>query len=274
MTMEAALIQWLCDHVPSHPQTPLGIGDDAAVVELPEGERAAVTTDMLMDGVDFRLGEIDPRRAGYKALAVNLSDIAAMTAQPIAAFVALALPRQGGRELAESLYRGMLPLARQFDLALAGGDTNTWNEPLVVSVTILGAVGPRGPLTRSGARPGDRIIVTGRLGGSILGRHLDVQPRVTEAQQLAASYVLHAGIDVSDGLSRDLQHIATGSGCGAALDLDHIPIHPDAVRLATQLGGVSTPLDHALGDGEDFELVLSVPKEDAIRISMNQPWHS
>ncbi len=112
----------------------------------------------------------------------------------------------------------------------------------------------RGPLCRSGARPGDRIVVTGSFGGSILGRHLDFEPRVREALALHARYELHAGIDVSDGLSLDLAHILEESRCGAVLDADAVPIAADARRLAEKLADGSTPLDHALGDGEDFEL--------------------
>ncbi|MBN1852525.1 MAG: thiamine-phosphate kinase [Pirellulales bacterium] len=269
--METGWIRWLRERVPPHPNVPLGLGDDAAVVALPGGGQAVVTTDMLMDGIDFRLDEINPKQAGYKALAVNLSDIAAMAAQPVALFVSVALPRQGSRALAESLFDGMIPLVHQFDLALAGGDTNSWDGPLVVNITLLGTVGPHGLLTRSGALPGDRIVVTGRFGGSILGRHLDVHPRVTEALQLAGSYRLNAGIDVSDGLSRDLDHVVSESGCGAVVDLDRVPIHPDAIQWAVQSGGPSTPLDHALGDGEDFELILAVPQEDADRMLADQP---
>jgi thiamine-monophosphate kinase len=185
--------------------------------------------------------------------------------------VALALPRQRGMELALGLYEGLLPLAEQYGVAVAGGDTNSWDGPLVVSVTLVGKVTARGPLTRSGAVPGDRIVVSGSFGGSILGRHFDFSPRVAEALLLAQRYELHAGIDCSDGLSIDLAHLAGESGCGAVLQPDAVPIADDAHRLAEKLADGSTPLDHALCDGEDFELILAVPPGDADRMLAEQP---
>lgn len=262
--MERQWIRQLRQAFPSHPALTLPVGDDAAVVAV-DGQ-CVVTVDMLMDGVDFELDRIDPRRAGHKALAVNLSDLAAMASQPLAAVVAVALPRSGGRALATALYDGLLPLAERYRVALAGGDTNSWDGPLVVSITALGTLTERGPLRRSGAHPGDRIVVTGRFGGSILGRHLDFEPRVREALALHARYELHAGIDVSDGLARDLGHLVEESGVGAVLDLPSIPIHPDAVELAARQADGRTALDHALGDGEDFELILAAAPDVAARM--------
>jgi thiamine-monophosphate kinase len=181
------------------------------------------------------------------------------------------LPKAGGLDLAVSLYEGMLPLAERYGLAIAGGDTNSWDGPLVVSVTLLGKVASHGALKRSGAKAGDRILATGSFGGSILGRHLDFEPRVAESLLLNERYQLHAGIDVSDGLSLDLSRMAEESGCGAALDLDRIPIAEDARRLSEQSSDGRTPLDHALGDGEDFELLLAVPPEEAARLLADRP---
>lgn len=269
--MESEWIAHLRRRIGPHAAVPLGIGDDAALIELGTGSRCVVTVDMLTDGVDFRLAEADPRRVGRKALAVNLSDLAAMAAQPLAAVVALALPRRGGMALAQDLYDGLLPLAERYDVAIAGGDTNSWDGPLVISITLLGKVGPRGPLRRGGARPGDRIVVTGAFGGSILGRHFDFEPRVREALLLAERYELHAGIDVSDGLSLDLARIASESGCGAMLWPHALPIAFDARCLADRLADGSTALDHALADGEDFELILAVAPDEADRMLAEQP---
>jgi thiamine-monophosphate kinase len=269
--MEAQLIARLRKRLPPHPLLDLGAGDDAAVLSLGHSDRCVLTVDLLSDGIDFRLEEADPERIGRKALAVNLSDLAAMASQPVAGVVALALPRKGGMDLAVSLYEGLLPLAERFGVAIAGGDTNSWDGPLVLSVTLVGQVTNRGPLKRSGARPGDRIVVTGSFGGSILGRHFDFEPRVTEALVLADGYDLHAGIDVSDGLSIDLAHVAEESGCGAVVQMDDVPVSDDARRLAQQLADGSTALDHALGDGEDFELILAVPPADADRMLVEQP---
>jgi thiamine-monophosphate kinase len=204
-------------------------------------------------------------------LAVNLSDLAAMAARPLAALVSLALPRQGGKALAVELYEGLIPLAEEFEVAIAGGDTNTWDGPLVMSVTAVGELAGREPLLRSGARPGDEVLVTGAFGGSILGRHFDFQPRVREALFLNANYELHAAIDVSDGLSLDLSRVAEESGCGALVDLEAIPIDADAYQLAESLNDGRTALDHALSDGEDFELILAAPPQEAQRLLQDQP---
>jgi thiamine-monophosphate kinase len=290
--MESDFIAWLRGRVLSHPQLRLGPGDDAAILRL-GGDDCVVTVDLVTDGVDFELAKIDPRRAGRKALAVSLSDLAAMAAKPVAAFVAVALPRSGGMELAQSLYEGMAPLATRYRTAIAGGDTNSWDGPLVISTTAIGAVTERGPLVRSGAKLGDRIIVTGDFGGSILGKHLDFEPRIEEALLLNERYTLHAGIDCSDGLSLDLSRLAAVSGCGAVLHLSRLPISPAARQLAAtekgqekgsgvffaNAGGAasttgekdSQPLRHALSDGEDFELIVAVPPDDAARMIADQP---
>ena len=168
--MEQQFIAWLRQRLPPHPLLRLGPGDDAAVLNMAGIEQCTVTVDMLTDHVDFELAEADPVLVGRKALAVNLSDLAAMASRPLAAVIAVALPRDGGRELAMKLYEGITPLAERYHVALAGGDTNSWDGPLVISVTLLGQVVGPGPLRRAGARPGDRLLVTGSLGGSILGR--------------------------------------------------------------------------------------------------------
>jgi thiamine-monophosphate kinase len=281
--MEADFLQWLRGRLPASPACPLGLSDDAAWLQLPAAGQLPgagqllATVDLLTDGVDFELAEnvrgtqADPRRVGRKALAVNLSDLAAMAARPLAALVALALPRSGAARLARELYEGLLPLAEKYEVAIAGGDTNTWDGPLAISVTLLGTPGPAGPLTRRGARPGDQILVTGSFGGSLLGKHFDFEPRVAEALELAGRYQLRAGIDVSDGLSLDLARVAAESGCGAIVELDSIPLAPAAHELARQQADGRTPLDHALEDGEDFELILAAAPDAASRILQEQP---
>jgi thiamine-monophosphate kinase len=257
--------------LPANPSLLVGAGDDAAVLELTQRQGCVVTVDMLTEGVDFVLSQVSPRRVGRKSLAVNLSDLAAMAARPVTAVVALALPRIGGLELAKELYEGLIPLAEQYGIAIAGGDTNTWDGPLVISVTALGETTSHGPLKRSGAQPGDAIIVTGQFGGSILGHQFDFEPRVAEALALAANFALHAGIDVSDGLSLDLWRMAKESGCGAVIDLNKVPIAQAAVTLANSGDDGDTPLAHALADGEDFELILAVPPDAAERLLAEQP---
>ena len=269
--MERDLVRWFCERIPAHPRLLIGPGDDAALLRMTAGTNLVATTDLLMDGVDFVLGRDEPERIGRKALAVNLSDLAAMAAQPVAALVSLSLPRSGGESLAKALYEGILPLAAEFDCPIAGGDTNSWDGPLVISVTALGEVPPDRRWRRSGAKPGDAILVTGSFGGSILGKHFDCVPRLKEALWLAEHVEIHAAIDVSDGLSLDLSRICEASGCGAAIDLASIPIAPAAHELARERSNGQTPLDHALADGEDFELVLAVSVETAKTLLEEQP---
>ena len=233
---EFELIDWIRQRsrARAQPWTRLGIGDDCAILDVGSGTKLLITTDMLMDGRHFRLDLHGPEAVGHKALGVNLSDIAAMAGLPRAAVVAVALPRAGAIEVAQGIHRGMMALAERFDVDLVGGDTNAWDGPLVVAVTLIGEATERGAVCRSGAKPGDAILVTGALGGSLhSGRHLRVEPRVAEALALHAAAPLHALIDISDGLSSDLSHILTESGgLGAILDETAIPIHPDAREIS------------------------------------------
>ncbi len=264
---EFEYIDWLRKRTSGHPRVLVGPGDDCAVISTTPHVPWLVTTDMLMEGTDFVLAEAGPRRVGRKALAVNLSDIAAMGGRPVAAVVSVALPRTGAEGLAQELYEGMRSLAEAFDTALAGGDTNTWTGGLVLSATLLGEPGPQGPIRRNGARPGDWLMVTGALGGSLAGKHLDFTPRIREGLALQEHAALHAMIDISDGLAADVNHICEESRCGAALVAEAIPIS-DAART---LSDGRTPLEHALGDGEDFELAFAVAPADGERLLRTQP---
>ena len=180
---------------------------------------------MLMDGRHFRLDRDGAEAVGYKAMGVNLSDIAAMAGVPRAAVVSVALPREGGLTIAQGLFAGLARMAERFEVDLIGGDTNAWDGPLVINVTLLGETTSRGAVRRSGARPGDVILVTGPLGGSLFrGRHLRPEPRSPEAIALHAAAPLQAMIDISDGLSSDLGHILEESGgLGAILEAGDDP---------------------------------------------------
>ena len=185
---ESAFIAWLRNQTPPASRVLIGPGDDAAAVAWPAGVPCLVTTDMLLEGSCFVLeggpvrvpgvAAADPARVGRKAMAVNLSDVAAMAGRPVAAVVADGLPRRGGRALAEELYRGMRQRADEFATPVVGGDTNTWDGPLVLSITVFAEPGPGGIIRRDGAKPGDLLVVTGPLGGSILGKHL-ASPRAS-----------------------------------------------------------------------------------------------
>jgi thiamine-monophosphate kinase len=252
MSGEIAYIHWLRKQQTMPPDVVLGPGDDCAVVHQ-AGRFQLLTTDMLMDGVDFLVNEVAPQRIGRKAMAVNLSDVAAMAGVPNYALVSVALPRgQNTQSLAEGLFSGMKNLADQFGVTIIGGDTNTWHGPLVISITLLGEAGPNGYVTRAGAQAGDWLFVTGPLGGSLRGHHLDFTPRVREALELAEVVRLKAMIDLSDGLSTDLHHILEESGCGARID--NVPVND------------GSSLEGALTDGEDFELLFAVSPVDGAKL--------
>lgn len=260
-------ISWIRQHTPSFPGVLIGPGDDCAMLASPVHKPWLVTTDMLLEGSHFLLTETPPRAIGRKALAVNLSDIAAMGGIPVAAVVSVGLPRQNTQAIAEELYLGLREMADRFTTAIAGGDTNTWNGGLVIAVTLFGNPGPQGAIRRQGARPGDWLFVTGPLGGSILGKHVDFTPRIREALALQEHAIVHAMIDISDGLSADVFHLVEESQCGAVLFAEQIPISDAARRMA----GAQSPLEHALSDGEDFELAFAVAPADGERLLQTQP---
>jgi thiamine-monophosphate kinase len=265
-----------------------GIGDDAAELWLKaEGARGrpralVVTKDLLLEGIHFERRYHPPRLLGRKALAVNLSDIAAMGARPLAAFLGLAIPpRLPGADLGACL-RGFLDLAAATGTRLAGGDTTASRSGLVLSVTLVGLAAPGGPIRRAGARPGDRLYVTGTLGDSALGlrllargrrlpgargaeatllrRHLDPTPRLVEGGAIGARRLASAMIDVSDGLAADLGHLCEESGVGARVDLPRLPRSRAYRSLVARLAP-EDPLAPAVGGGEDYEILFAVSPE-------------
>lgn len=265
---EFSLIDWIDKRSPGDPQVLLGIGDDAALLRVQPDMARLATMDTLMQGVHFTIPPASPRQVGHKALAVNLSDIAAMAGRPRAALVSLVLPRENGIPLAQEVHTGIQSLATAHDVVIAGGDTNTWNGPLVVSLTVLGEVDAHRVVRRDGARAGDWIMVTGALGGSGSGKHLAFQPRVPEALILNEQVSLHAMIDISDGLAADLHHVLRHSGVGAVVDVTSIPIS----RAAVECGDGQTPLEHALCDGEDFELLFTLSPADGRKLLEQPPF--
>lgn len=258
-THELEFVEWLTAHQEAHPALRLGIGDDMAIVETPAG-LLLMSSDMLLDGVHFDTARHLPSDIGRKAIACSLSDCAAMVVRPLAATVSVALPADFPMDDAKELYRGMRATAAEYELAIVGGDTTAWDRPLAIDVAIT-ATPYEGiePVTRSGARPGDELFVSGQLGGSLSERHMSFTPRVHEAHAFAETLGdrLHAMIDISDGLSLDLWRICQASGTGATLNEHQLEsIISDAAKMASSDG--RTPLDHALSDGEDFELLLAV----------------
>ncbi len=258
---ELAFIEWLTRQSMASPSVPLGIGDDCAVVRI-GGHDVLVTTDMLLNGTHFDTARHSPEQIGHKSMACSLSDIAAMAGRPIAAVVAVGLPRGFGLEFAQRVYRGMTLVADRFACPIVGGDTTSWTEPLSVCVTMLGECPDgRTPIRRNGAQVGDRICVTGPLGGSILRTHLEFEPRIELADALARTCRLHALMDISDGLAIDLFRICQASAVGAIVEESRVcqVISPAAEALSAQDG--VTPLHHALNDGEDFELLVVMPDQ-------------
>ncbi|MBC8117403.1 MAG: thiamine-monophosphate kinase [Candidatus Saccharimonas sp.] len=265
---EFNLIDWIRSRVTDRDPVTLGIGDDAAALRVASDRELLFATDMLMEGVHFTFPPATPQLAGRKALAVNLSDIAAMAGRATAAFVSVALPVDRGFDFAKDVHAGLLELADEYDIVLAGGDTNSWRGPLVINVAVVGEPLGAGPVLRSGAKPGDWLFVTGSLGGSLAGRHLTFTPRLREVSRLVELVDLHAMLDISDGLAADLHHILKQSQVGAILDAESIPASSAATPQAT---ADRSALDRALSDGEDFELLFAVSPADGQRLESLWP---
>jgi thiamine-monophosphate kinase len=257
------------------PRPVVGIGDDAAVLQTSSKSRTLVTTDFLTEGVHFRSQWTPPRLLGRKAMAVNLSDIAAMGGVPLTAVVSVGLPRGTRFSFAAALATGLAEQARRHRTTIVGGDTCA-AERLFVSVTLLGAVEIGREVLRSGARPGDRLYVTGTLGASAAGlamlrrprrggrdqtaairAHLDPTPRVLFGRALGLSGIARAMIDLSDGIAKDLPRLCEASGVGAVLGASALPVDAAARRLL----GPRRALDAALSGGEDYELLFAARAE-------------
>jgi len=240
----------------------VGIGDDAAVLRLPGHDRVIVTTDMVSEGVHFEPGTA-PEAIGWKAVARSLSDLAAMAARPLCVLAAMSFGAGADLEFAWRLSQAVCEAAGKLSAPLVGGDVASGAGPLSLTVTALGLAGPAGVVRRAGASPGDAVCVTGAFGGSLRGRHLSFRPRVEEALDLAERFKLHAMIDVSDGLSTDMLHLAEESGVGMVVDAAAIPVHPDALVASGSAAAPDAPLRHALGDGEDYELIFCTSASEA-----------
>jgi thiamine-monophosphate kinase len=261
---EFELIARLTRALPANDAVVVGSGDDCAVLDLGVPDRYVLfKTDAVVEGVHFT-AQAPPEKVGHKALARALSDIAAMAGTPTAALVTLGLPPSFEAGHVEAIYAGMSELAHRHGVAIVGGETTTNPERIWISIALLGWVAKDRCLRRTGAKPGDAIFVTGELGGSLAGKHLEFEPRLAEARWLAAHFPVRAMIDLSDGLAGDLRHILKTSGGGAELLANAIPISRAAQQATREGRSKKSPLRAALTDGEDFELLFTVAAADAV----------
>jgi thiamine-monophosphate kinase len=261
---EFELIERLTRSLPTNKSVVTGSGDDCAVLDLGLPDKLLLfKTDAIVEGIHFKTAA-PPEKIGHKALARCLSDIAAMAGTPTAALITIALPKTFDATFIEAIYAGISALARKYDVAIAGGETTTNPERILISVAMLG-LAPRGKaVLRSGAEAGDAIFVTGELGGSLAERHFEFEPRLAEGRWLAEHFAIHAMIDLSDGLAGDLRHILRASRVGAELLTTSIPISRAAKLASKAESSAKPPLLAALTDGEDFELLFTAAAKDAV----------
>lgn len=255
---EFGFIRWIKGEARVDASVLKGIGDDTAVLKKTGKGLELFTTDMLIENRHFKLKEATGYEIGRKALAVNISDIAAMGGRPTHAVIAVGIPQHTPVSFLKEMYRGFQSLAKEYKVNLVGGDTNR-SEKLVISVALLGEVEPKQLVTRSGAKNGDVIFVTGFLGGSYRsGRHLNFTPRVAESRFLVENFKLHSMMDISDGLASDIRRLCEESAVGARLCAEAIPVARGAKGLRA-----------ALEDGEDFELLFTLSPKEAARLTLD-----
>ena len=256
---EDALIQRLLRGLGSSAEVRVGPGDDCAVIGRPRDARwTLLKTDCVIEGIHFNRDE-KRRRVGWKALCRAVSDIAAMSGLPRHALVTLAVSRTAEVTEIDELYRGLARAARRFDITIVGGETARSPGPLFLSIALTGEVERGRCVLRSGGKPGDALYVTGHLGGSRAGKHLDFIPRVAEARWLTEHFRLRAMMDLSDGLGSDLPRLARASRCGYELDPTLIPCNSGCT------------VEQAMRDGEDFELLFALPAR--MGNDLEAAWH-
>jgi thiamine-monophosphate kinase len=263
---EFELLAKIIPTLASNEQEVRGAGDDCAVLDLGlKDELLLFKTDAVVADVHFT-SETPPDKVGRKALARTLSDIAAAAGKPVSCLVTLGLPKNFDPDYVFAFYQGLNALAREHKLSVSGGEITRTAGPMFASIALLGTI-PRGRvITRAGAKVGDAIFVSGELGGSLAGRHLEFEPRLQEARYLAETFHIHAMMDLSDGLAGDLRHILNASKVGAELFGDAIPITRSAKLKAKHESSAKPPLLAALTDGEDYELVFTVSSKQAVAV--------
>ena len=261
---EFELIARLVKSLPANETVVTGPGDDCAVLDLGLPDRLILfKTDAIVEGIHFTVAT-PPEKIGHKALARGLSDIAAMAGTPVAALVTLGLPREFDPAFVEKIYHGLNALAVRHGVAVVGGETTTNPGGILLSIALLGTVERGKQVLRRGAQTGDAIFVTGELGGSLAGKHLDFEPRLAEARWLAGHFAIHAMLDLSDGLAGDLRHLVEAGRTGAEILKSALPISRAAKLRARAGGGAKPAALAALTDGEDFELCFTVASGGAV----------
>ncbi|MFC1586981.1 thiamine-phosphate kinase [Planctomycetota bacterium] len=264
---EFDFIEWIRGQNARQTGIPVGIGDDAAIVDISDHGLLAVTSDTIVQDIDFHVNPGTLFGIGWKALCISLSDIAAMGLPPLAATCTMSVPPEIDRLGMEEIYRGLKTAADRFQCPVIGGDLSAAPKGgLSLTSTVFGT--GNNPVTRDAAAAGDVIAVTGQLGGSLLGKHLNFTPRIAAGLHLNLNYEIHAMIDISDGLSGDLQHICRASGAGGLLIAEKIPVSQAAKEHAADTG--TSSLEHALHDGEDFELLFTMAKEEWDKLAVDK----
>lgn len=244
-----AITEWLGDCSPNSPQ---GIGDDAALILVPQ-EKSVITKDALVFNKHFD-ETTSPYQAGAKLLKRNISDIAAMGGKPTHAVVACLIPPTISLKWIQAFYEGLRDCANQFSILIIGGDVASTFKDIAFTLTLVGEPGAR-TLERKTGNPGDTIWVTGNLGGSILGKHLSFDPRISEGSWLSNFPSATSAMDISDGLATDLIHLCPNN-CRAEVNTDHLPLSAASFELEGRSG--KTAIEHALTDGEDYELLFTI----------------
>ena len=263
---EFELIAKFAPTLPTNDQVVRGAGDDCAVLDLGIKDQLILfKTDAVVEDVHFTK-EIPAEKVGRKALARVLSDVAAAAGKPTSCLVTIGLPKNFDPDYVFSFYKGLNALAREHDISVSGGETTRTTGPIFVSIALLGTVPHNRVITRAGAKSGDAIFVSGELGDSISGKHLEFEPRLKEAQWLAENFTVHAMMDLSDGIAGDLRHILNASKVGAELFSDSIPITRAAKLKARNESSAKPPLLAALTDGEDYELVFTLASKSAVAV--------
>ncbi len=261
---EFSFIKWIRSGQKKDKDISIGIGDDCSSIKVNKDKLYLVTTDMLVQDTHFELKKNKPGEIGRKSIACSISDIAAMGCTAKYAVISICFPAKTGTRFAKELYRGMKEEADEYDIKIIGGDVVSSKKLLVINVAMLGENSGVKPVTRSNARAGDAIMVTGTLGGSILKKHATFKPRLKEGLMLNKKFKVNSMIDISDGLLSDLNHILDESKVGAVLYEDKIPVSVDAKKLSRKTG--LGPLHHALNDGEDYELLFTLSDKESERL--------